>query len=85
MADYLESTDGKWALSKMSDHDIERAKDLKAHSNHAERPFAVMKALKHLCPSVRLCHLSALSLARVNAGCTAPKTPAESTPRPRGG
>ena len=45
MADYLESTDGKWALSKLSDHDIERAKDLIAHNNFAERPFAVMKAL----------------------------------------
>ena len=33
MADYLESTDGKWATSNLSNHDIERAKDLMAHNN----------------------------------------------------
>ena len=31
MADYLEATDG--ATSKLSNHDIERAKDLMAHNN----------------------------------------------------
>jgi hypothetical protein len=66
MSEYLENTNGAKARSKMSDAQHLRDLDLKANNNDAERPFAVMKALKHLYPSIRPCHLSALSLAKVN-------------------
>ena len=53
-------------MSKMSESAKEFASQLLGHNNHAERPFAIMKALKHLFPSMRLPFLSYLAHTKAN-------------------
>jgi hypothetical protein len=69
MGDFLESTNGKKAESKLKDWEREKCSKALATNNAAERPLAVMKELLHSFPSVRLCFLSAISHARVNGAC----------------
>ena len=66
MSDYLEETNGDKAFSKTPEWRVEQDWDIYSHNNAAERPFAVIKALKRLFPSMKLSYLSALSLAKVN-------------------
>ena len=60
MGKYLEETDGELATSKMSQEAKDLCENLIGHNNHTERPFAIMKAMKHLYPSMSLKYLSHL-------------------------
>ena len=65
-SDYLEEHDGKFANSKLSEKAVERTAPLVCHNNHAERPFAVIKSMAKLYPSMRLDALTHLARARLN-------------------
>jgi hypothetical protein len=66
MSDCLEDTNGDKAFSKTPEWRAKQDWDIHSHNNAAERPFAVIKALKRLFPSTKLSYLPALSLAKVN-------------------
>jgi hypothetical protein len=53
-------------FSKTPEWRVEQDWDMCSHNNAAERPLAVVKALKRLFPSMKFSCLSALSLAKVN-------------------
>jgi hypothetical protein len=77
MGDYLEATNGRYAESKLEPWMKARASDLLSHNNHAERPFAVMKSLDHVFPSMGLSNLASVSHAQVNG------TFASASPKPK--
>ena len=60
----MEATNGKKAFSNLADW--EKDINILSHNNMAERPFAVIKHLKKLFPSMSLSNLSALAHAKVN-------------------
>ena len=66
MGDYLEATDGCYANSKLEPWMKACAVLLLSHNNPAERPFALMKLLDHLFPTIALSNLSNVAHARVN-------------------
>ena len=66
MGDYLEATGGGKTNASLTDFQRARSKKLKCHNNNAERPFAVIKQLWKLFPSMRLHMLTYLASARVN-------------------
>ena len=73
MGDYLEILNGKHAIDKMTDTDKERTEDYVPHNNHAERPFAIIKALAKMYPSMTLQNLSHLAHAKANGTFRMPK------------
>ena len=66
MGDFLEVTNGSRAESKLEPWMKARAMLLLSHNNPAERPFALMKFLDHLFPTMSLNNLSNASHALVN-------------------
>jgi hypothetical protein len=66
MGDYLDATKGAKANSQHSEKDEARTSTYICTNNPAERPFAVIKALAHQCPSMSLINLSHVAHARVN-------------------
>ena len=66
MGDYLEVTNGKYSNSKMKEWEQEASTNLRSDNNPAERPFAVVKALLHVFPSMTIANLGRLAHARVN-------------------
>ncbi len=75
MGDFLDATDGTKANSKLNSNEKARCEHLLSHNNDSERPFAVMKAIKHTYPSMKLLCLSQLAHARVNGTYRNPKGP----------
>jgi hypothetical protein len=73
MGDYPEILNGKYAIDKMTDTDKERTEDYVPHNNHAERPFAIIKALAKMYPSMALQNLSHLAHAKANGTFRMPK------------
>ena len=69
---YLSRTNGKFQNSNLTEKARKKASKLISHNNWAERPFAVVKALAHQCPSMSLSHLSCLAHARVNGTYRSP-------------
>ena len=66
MGKYLEATDGAKSKSKLSTWKLEDAEYLIAHNNAAERPFAIVKGLMKMFPSLKLSHAAAIASAKVN-------------------
>ena len=64
MGKYLERTNGDKALSKLSDWEVQDSKKLLSHNNHAERPFATVKAIHKNFPSMKLSMMSAVAHAK---------------------
>jgi hypothetical protein len=52
MGKYLEATGGAKSKSKPSTWELEDAECLIAHNNAAERPFAIVKGLMKMFPSL---------------------------------
>ena len=65
MGDYLEATNGKLRNSTLSVEEAAKAESMLCHNNHAERPFAVIKALAKQYPSMSLRHLASVANSKV--------------------
>ena len=65
MGDYLEATGGKLRNSNLQAWEREKATSMFCHNNHAERPFAVIKALAKQYPSMSLRHLASIANSKV--------------------
>ena len=72
MGHYLSRTNGKFQNSNLTEKARKKGSKLISHSNWVEQPFAVVKALAHQYPSMRLSHLSSLAHARVNGTYRSP-------------
>jgi len=66
MKNYLEQTDGKYANGKSKTWEKDAVNKMFCHNNHAERPFAVLKAFAKMYPSLSLRNLSRLVHSLVN-------------------
>ena len=66
MGAYINATDGEKRNNKLTELEKTKASQLLSHNNHAERPFAVIKALAKKYPSMSLRNLAATANARVN-------------------
>ena len=66
MKNYIRQTDGKLANDKREAWEIKAVNKMVCHNNHAERPFAVLKALAQMYPSLSLRNLSRLVHSLVN-------------------
>jgi hypothetical protein len=66
MKKYLRQTNGKLANDKREAWEIKAVHKMVCHNNHAERPFAVLKALAQMYPSLSLRNLSRLVHSLVN-------------------
>jgi len=66
MKNYLRQTDGIYANDKREAWELESVKKMVCHNNHAERPFAVLKAFAKMYPSLSLRNLSRLVHSMVN-------------------
>jgi hypothetical protein len=66
MKNYLRQTGGNLANDKRAAWEIKAVNKMVCHNNHAERPFAVLKALAQLYPSLSLRNLSRLVHSLVN-------------------
>jgi hypothetical protein len=66
MKNYIRQTDGKLANDKRAAWEIMAVNKTVCHNNHAERPFAVLKALAQMYPSLSLRNLSRLVHSLVN-------------------
>ena len=58
---YLRQTDGPLANDNREEWEEKAVEGLLCHNNHAERPFAVLRAYKRMYPSISLQNLSKLS------------------------
>ena len=70
MGKYLESTGGELASSKLEQWQKDALKKAVCHNNHAERTFAVMKAMAKGYPFMKLSTLTAVTMARMNGDFT---------------
>jgi hypothetical protein len=66
MKNYLRQTGGNLANAKREPWERKAVNKMVCHNNHAERPFAVLKALAQLYPSLSLRNLSRLVHSLVN-------------------
>ena len=66
MGNYLKQTDGKLSNDKMEAWELEATKGMLAHNNYAERPFAVLRAVWKMYPSLSLKNLGWLSHSLAN-------------------
>ena len=66
MGDYLKQTDGKLSNGKRDSWELEATKRMLCHNNHAERPFAVLRAIWKSYPSLSLQNLGWLSHSLAN-------------------
>jgi hypothetical protein len=66
LKNYLRQTGGTLANEKREAWEIKAVNKMVCHNNHAERPFAVLKALAQLYPSFSLRNLSRLVHSLVN-------------------
>jgi hypothetical protein len=66
MGDYLEQTDGKLSNDKMTSWELAAVKGMLSHNNYAERPFAVLRAVWKMYPSLSLKNLGWLSHSLAN-------------------
>ena len=66
MKHYIKQTDGILSNEKREEWELAATKDMVAHNNFAERPFAVVKALARMYPSLSLRNLSHLTHSIVN-------------------
>ena len=65
MGDFLESTAGKHANSKLSEDKKALTSKLRCENDTAERSFAVMREMHQKYPSMSLSNLSGISIARL--------------------
>jgi hypothetical protein len=66
MKNYLRQTDGSLQTGTREKWDHEKCRHMLSHNNGAERPFAILRAYKHLYPSLSLANLGKLSQSIVN-------------------
>jgi hypothetical protein len=66
MGDYLKQTNGKLCNDKRETWELEAVKGMVSHNNHAERPFAVLRAIWKTYPSLSLKNLGWLSHSLAN-------------------
>jgi hypothetical protein len=66
MGDYLKQTNGKLCNDKRETWELEAVKGMVSHNNHAERPFAVLRAIWKMYPSLSLKNLGWLSHSLAN-------------------
>ena len=66
MKHYIKQTDGNLSNDKREEWEMAAVKDMVAHNNFAERPFAVVKAFARMYPSLSLQNLSHLTHSIVN-------------------
>jgi hypothetical protein len=66
MSDYLGQTNGALSNNQKEEWEIEAAKGMLCHNNHAERPFAVLRAFAKTYPALSLRNLAWLSHSLVN-------------------
>jgi hypothetical protein len=66
MKHYIKQIDGSLSNDKREEWEKEAVKHMVAHNNYAERPFAVVKALARMYPSLSLRNLSHLTHSIVN-------------------
>ncbi len=66
MGNYLKQTDGKLSNDKMEAWELEAVNGMLAHNNYAERPFAVLRAVWKMYPSLSLKNLGWLSHSLAN-------------------
>ena len=66
MKHYIKQTDGALANDKRDEWEKEAVQHMVSHNNYAERPFAVVKALSRMYPSLSLQNLSQLTHSIVN-------------------
>jgi hypothetical protein len=66
MKDYIKQTDGKLSNEKRTTWELEAVKGMLCHNNHAERPFAVLRAFAKMYPALSLRNLSWLCHSLVN-------------------
>ena len=66
MKHYIKQTDGILSNEMREEWEMAAVKDMVAHNNFAERPFAVVKALARMYPSLSLRNLSHLTHSIVN-------------------
>ena len=67
MKKYIKQTSGELCNDKREDWEKEAVKLMVSHNNFAERPFAVVKALARMYPSLSLQNLSQLTHSIVNS------------------
>jgi hypothetical protein len=65
MGKHLDATGGLLVTSRVLQWEKDRAAVVKCHNNDAERPFAFMKWLARMCPSMTLPGLSSIARAIV--------------------
>jgi hypothetical protein len=66
MGEYLEATNGQLRNSTKTDWEMEVASRMVCTNNHAEGPFATVRAFMHIYPSLKLRTVAGLSAAMVN-------------------
>jgi hypothetical protein len=66
MKHYIKQTNGALANDKRDEWEKEAVQHMVSHNNYAERPFAVVKALSRMYPSLSLQNLSQLTHSIVN-------------------
>ncbi len=66
MKNYLRQTDGHLQTGWREHWEQDKCKHMLSHNNVAERPFAILRAYKHLYPSLSLANLGKLSQSIVN-------------------
>jgi hypothetical protein len=66
MSDYLAQTNGALSNKEKEEWELEAAKGMLCHNNHAERPFAVLRAFAKMFPALSLRNLAWLSHSLVN-------------------
>jgi hypothetical protein len=66
MKHYIKQTDGVLSNEKREEWEMAAVKDMVAHNNFAERPFAVVQAFARMYPSLSLRNLSHLTHSIVN-------------------
>jgi hypothetical protein len=64
--DYLRQTDGVLSNGKRETWELEAVKGMLSHNNHAERPFAVLRAFAKMYPALSLRNLAWLVHSLVN-------------------
>jgi hypothetical protein len=66
MGDYLPQTNGKLSNKNKEAWELEAATGMLSHNNHAERPFAVLRAFAKMYPALSLRNLAWLAHSLVN-------------------
>lgn len=66
MKDYLRQTNGALRNERREEWELQATKHMLSHNNHAERPFAVLRAFAKMYPALSLRNLSWLAHSLVN-------------------